>query len=482
MDATPHVREHRSLLAAREKQALVWIARRLPAWVTPDHLSGLGLSAMATAGVSFWLAQFGAAGIVGVVLSLAVNWFGDSLDGTLARVRRQERPRFGYYVDHVIDLAGTACLLAGIAASGFMSPIVALALLAAYLLVSAEVYLATHARGVFRMSFAGFGPTELRIVLAAGAVCLLRWPDVSPFGLGPWRLFDVGGVVATVGLSVAFVTAAWRNTRALLHADRPSRVLAAALIMVVAAGVASAEASGPGSATIEGWQRYVAATDARIARERRAGQPLPVAVRVAQPAEAIDVEAVEMRDATGRVLEVPGGLVHHWRGRVFVPGPSLETVLSLVKRAETHARQPDVRAARVVSRSGDDGLVLFLRLTRSQLVTATYDTEHEVRYERIAPGRVVATSRAMRIVEVEAAGTARERLLGADEDRGFLWRLQAWWDYRAVPGGVVIVCESASLSRTIPVLLRPVAGPLVTRFARDSMTRTLTALRTTLQS
>src|SRR4029450_6081430 len=129
---------------------------------------------MAGAGFSFWLAQHRLIALAGVVVSLALNWFGDSLDGTLARVRNTQRPRFGFYVDHVIDIAGASMLFGGLAASGFMSPVVALGVLSAYLLVSAEVYLATHVRGVFTMSFLGFGPTELRIVLAIG-VAMLAW-------------------------------------------------------------------------------------------------------------------------------------------------------------------------------------------------------------------------------------------------------------------------------------------------------------------
>src|SRR5690606_26952751 len=113
-------------------------------------------------------------GIPLFVLCLALNWFGDSLDGTVARVRRQERPRYGYYVDHVIDLTGVALLFGGAAASGYMGPFVALLVVAGYYLVSAESFLSTHARGVFNMSFAGFGPTELRIVLAIGVVSLFE--------------------------------------------------------------------------------------------------------------------------------------------------------------------------------------------------------------------------------------------------------------------------------------------------------------------
>ncbi len=213
-----HMREHRSLLASAEKQLLIAIARRLPPWVSSDHLTLIGLLSMPAAGLAFaairttpWIAA-------AFVLALAANWFGDSLDGTLARVRRQARPRYGYYVDHVIDLAGTAALVSGMAASGLMHPPIAIALLAAYFLVSAETYLATHAVGVFRLSFAGVGPTELRILFAAGAVYVSRHPWVDVAGQ-PALLLDVSGLVAIVGLVIVFVVSAVRNTRALYLAE-----------------------------------------------------------------------------------------------------------------------------------------------------------------------------------------------------------------------------------------------------------------------
>ena len=214
-----HRREHHSVLAAVERRALIWLAERLPLSVNSDHLTLLGLASMMAAGAAFAALRFTPWSAGAVVAALALNWFGDSLDGTLARVRDQQRPRYGFYVDHVIDLAGTTFLLAGLGCSGFMSPLIALALLVAYLLVAAESYLATHAVGVFRISFLGFGPTELRIVLAIGAVQLVREPWVSIGGLPPIQLFDVGGVVALVGLAVVFVVSAVRNTRALYRAE-----------------------------------------------------------------------------------------------------------------------------------------------------------------------------------------------------------------------------------------------------------------------
>jgi len=223
MSATTHVRQHNSLLAAAEKRVLVWIASRLPRWINSDHLSGLGLAAMAGAGISFVVAQTDpVAGASLVVLCLFLNWFGDSLDGTVARVRDQQRPRYGYYVDHVIDLAGTALFFAGLAASGFMSPLIATLVVAAFFLVSAETYLATHARGVFKMSFGGVGPTELRILLAAGALALINTPMVKPFGLSPVLLWDLGGIIGAAGMVVTFLISSTQNVRA-LYAEETRR-------------------------------------------------------------------------------------------------------------------------------------------------------------------------------------------------------------------------------------------------------------------
>ena len=213
-----HTREHHSLLADAERRLLVGIARRLPDAMTSDQLSALALAAMLAAGPTVAVigrTPWAAAAFIGL---LAVNWFGDSLDGTLARVRNRQRPRYGFYVDHVIDLAGTAALVTGIAASGLMTPWIGFALLAAYLIVAAESYLATHSASVFRMSFAGIGPTELRLILAAGAVKAAVDPSVTIFG-HEMLLFDVGGIVAIVGLLAAFVVSATRNTIDLYRAE-----------------------------------------------------------------------------------------------------------------------------------------------------------------------------------------------------------------------------------------------------------------------
>jgi archaetidylinositol phosphate synthase len=206
------VREHTSVLAESEKRLLIRMAGGLPRWVNSDHLTSLGAVAMAGVGACFWA---GGGALFLVIPLLALNWFGDSLDGTVARVRDQQRPRYGYYVDHVIDLAGTAFFFAGLAASGFMSAGIATLVVAAFFLVAAETYLATHARGVFKMAVIGVGPTELRILLAAGALALINAPTVDPFGLGPVLLWDLGGTIGAAGMIVTFVVSSAQNVRAL---------------------------------------------------------------------------------------------------------------------------------------------------------------------------------------------------------------------------------------------------------------------------
>ncbi|MGE3958267.1 MAG: CDP-alcohol phosphatidyltransferase family protein [Vicinamibacterales bacterium] len=217
--AATHVRQNASITARLEKQLLIWIAHRLPRSVHSDHLSVIGLASMAAAGLAFAAFRVTPWAAAGVVVALAANWFGDSLDGTVARVRQQQRPRYGFYVDHIIDLAGTAMLLGGLALSGLMHPLIATLALAAYLLVSAESYLATHAAGIFRMSFLGVGPTELRLLIMAGALRAAVSPWVRPFGAEPVRLFDLGGVIAAAALAATFVFTSVRNTRALYEAE-----------------------------------------------------------------------------------------------------------------------------------------------------------------------------------------------------------------------------------------------------------------------
>ena len=211
-------RNSTGFLTASERRVLIWLAHRLPARINSDHLTGLGLVSMFFVGVCFAISASAPVALWGVVVFLALNWFGDSLDGTLARVRGHQRPRYGFYVDHILDTFGALFVLGGLAISGAMTPIVAAAFLIAYYVLSIEIYLATYCVGRFQMSFWGWGPTELRILLAAGALTLLVKPVVTIFGM-QMQLFDVGGIVGAVGLIVTAIISAVANTRRLYAAE-----------------------------------------------------------------------------------------------------------------------------------------------------------------------------------------------------------------------------------------------------------------------
>lgn len=211
-------RELGSVLSRLEKRALVRLAQRVPSRINADHLTALGLAGMLGAGACFWAARLEPLALVGVVVCLGLNWLGDSLDGTLARVRGHERPRYGYYVDHVADVFGASFILGGLALSGYMSPLVAGGLMVAYLMVVSEIYLAAHAVGRFRIHFLKLGPTELRALLAVGTLYLLHDPYAVVLGRRH-LLFDVGGIVAIAGLLVALVVSSLRNGRQLYREE-----------------------------------------------------------------------------------------------------------------------------------------------------------------------------------------------------------------------------------------------------------------------
>ena len=206
-----------SLLASVEKKTLIWLAERTPAAINSDHLTAVGFAGQIMAGVFYALSRWNRYYLLGVIACLAVNWLGDSLDGTLARVRRQQRPRYGFYVDHMVDSLGAVAMMGGLALSGYMHPWVAMGLLLAFLLLSIQSYLATYTLGEFHLSFWSFGPTELRLLLAVGNLALLRWPVVLN---GHYRLFDIGGIVGLMGMTGMIVFFTVKNGRRLYREER----------------------------------------------------------------------------------------------------------------------------------------------------------------------------------------------------------------------------------------------------------------------
>jgi phosphatidylglycerophosphate synthase len=226
MTTTPRpeaVRIQTSLLAAIEKRCLIWMAERLPSRVNSDHLTLLAILAMAAAGALYWNGS--PAALLGAVGMLVANWFGDSLDGTLARVRRHERPRYGFYVDHVLDVVALLFVIGGLVLGGHLSPLVGAGFLIAYYLLMIEIALATYAVGTFRISFWRFGPTELRILLAIGTLRLLESGSVT-IGGHAYLLFDIGCGIAILGLLGTFIVSAVANTRTLYRAEPLPRLAA----------------------------------------------------------------------------------------------------------------------------------------------------------------------------------------------------------------------------------------------------------------
>lgn len=204
-------RIQQSFLAGLEKKSLLWLAQRTPAWINSDHLTLLGLLAMAGAGAGYWWSRNNRMGLMVVIVCLMLNWLGDSLDGTLARVRNCCRPRYGFYVDHIVDAFSALFLLGGLALSGYMSPWVALGLLVAYLMLSIEVYLATYTLGDFKISYFKMGPTELRLLLAAGNVALL-WKSTCHLLGRSYRLLSVAGTMGISGMMLVLLISAIHNT------------------------------------------------------------------------------------------------------------------------------------------------------------------------------------------------------------------------------------------------------------------------------
>jgi archaetidylinositol phosphate synthase len=213
VDAPLSTRDLRSLTADAEKKLLVWIAKRLPAWVGPDHLTALGVLSMAGAGLCYRMVAVFPLAFLGVNLFLFLNWFGDSLDGTLARVRQRQRPRYGFYLDHLVDAFGAIFMLGGVAASGLVSPFAALAMLIAYLVLQLHIALKAHTTRVFQIAFGGIGGTELRLLLAFANVIVLVRPELlaaaTPLA---WSLTAL--VVGLVSVD------AWRTARALDREER----------------------------------------------------------------------------------------------------------------------------------------------------------------------------------------------------------------------------------------------------------------------
>ena len=257
------------------------------------------------------------------------------------------------------------------------------------------------------------------------------------------------------------------------------RPWAAGLALASGISLSSAGTSALTPAAIAGWSAYQAATEQRMMRELAATDRflgLDLHATAADSRRALLagerlIEEMTTVDARGRTLIVPDAMVHHWRGAVFLRGVTLDGLLRRLQSGPP-TKQEDVLASRVLDR-GPDRMRVFLRLQRRKFVTVVYNTEHEVTFRRHSPTRASTVSTAVKIAEVESPGTPSERELPLGQDRGFLWRLNAYWRYEQVAGGVIAECESLTLSRQVPYGLQTIAAPLIASAARESMQKAL---------
>lgn len=270
--------------------------------------------------------------------------------------------------------------------------------------------------------------------------------------------------------------------------SRGTQVLAAALVVLMSAASAGpVQAAELKSKTIQAWDAYVLATERRIARELSSDQGFLVmdfqsstrsmADRRALMAGEVLVSDMETLDSLGEEFDVPSGMIHHWSGSVFIPGVTVEEVMARVSDPnQEDTKQQDVLASEVLER-GPGYLRIYLKLQRKKFVTVTYNTEHLVQFQWHGEGRASSDSSTTRIAEVMDAGEPTEAEKPIGNDSGFLWRLNSYWRYEQVDGGVIVELESVSLSRTVPGILRPMVSPLIRSAAKGSVDRTLDSMR-----
>ena len=240
--------------------------------------------------------------------------------------------------------------------------------------------------------------------------------------------------------------------------------------------------------TVNAWSQYVQLTEQRIEDELvsnegflvqdfdRAGSSLRVAVQRGE----IPVSQMKTLQRDGTPIKVPGGAIHHWRGAIFIQGVTLNDVLDGVQSPlRQEDLQEDVLESRVIERTADR-MKVFLKLKRKKFVTVHYNTEHDMRYARHDSARASSRSIATKIAELADVGSPDEREQPIGNDRGFLWRLNSYWRYEEVDGGVIVECESVTLSRSIPSVVRWLVTPMIRSTARESMARTLTSMHTRL--
>ena len=245
--------------------------------------------------------------------------------------------------------------------------------------------------------------------------------------------------------------------------------------------------------TLETFDRYVQVTESRIQKElARPGaflyveglpEPRHSQVLAALKRGDIFMERLSTRDSSGQVIDAPDGIIHHWLGAVFVPGASLRQTLDLVQDYDHHQDiyRPEVVRSRLVSHEGNDFKILY-RLRKKKVITVTLNTDHHVRYFPVDATRCHSRSYSTRVAQVENADKPDEREKPIGHDGGFLWRIDSYWRFEERDGGVYVECESVSLTRDVPTILKPLINPFITGIPKESLQMTMGSTRSALQA
>lgn len=260
--------------------------------------------------------------------------------------------------------------------------------------------------------------------------------------------------------------------------------------ILIALGLQSAFAEQLKPETVSAFDHYVQLSEARMSEQLDSGpflriDDLPPQQRNADLAQLKNGDVVVERLQTldqGRPIPVPGGLIHHWIGTVFIPGATLTQTIAFLQDYDNQYKfySPDVERSKLLQRNGDDFKVFF-RLRKHKVITVVLDTEYDVKYPTLGQDRAASDSRSTRIAEVENAGKPDESEKPVGNDSGFLWRLNSYWRFLQRDGGVYVQLEAISLTRDIPTGLNWLIGPFVTSIPKESLVFTLTHTRQALQ-
>jgi len=263
-----------------------------------------------------------------------------------------------------------------------------------------------------------------------------------------------------------------------------------ALFLVGVTGTSEASAAKLKPKTLQAWETYQQLTEKRISGELAGGGSFLV-LDLKKPDErarirkvvkdgGVNIEKMRTLDA-GKEIDVEAGMIHHWIGQIFIPKMTLRTLRPWLQNYDRHADYfAEVEKSKLLSSDGENRKI-YRRLVRKKVITVRYNTEHSVVYRDHSPTRMSSRSIATKIAEIANAGTTTEKERTSDDDSGFMWRLNSYWRFEEVDGGVIVECESISLSRSIPFGFGWIVGSFVESVPQESLNSMLVGIRDGVQ-